>query len=327
VEIRIVLTAPGEADLARTVLEDLGQRLNGLPGMTWVIRIREKSPVLSRPFGNARFLLDVVLSSDDKVLIMAEAVEGWLRDQRPGVVLRATVITTSVDLSYPSNPNPPAAMILHLVQEGRENLRNKIGLANLRDRSSGRSQVHNDLVTNGGNAVQAGAIHGDVNIYTSSESPTQHDVPIILTISYKDPSSSGVAVGLERLQPKGTHDIGIVVLVEGRSTQAVVLLAIRPVVVDFSKMTQVAYSALSSRDFSIDLKPIPPQVVLEPIPPQIVAHGPDFPFTVTAGAPELFRFTLSVDRDLHVQWRLELDWSCAGRTGTVLIPESGTFRI
>ncbi len=130
-----MLTAPGEADLARTVLEDLGQRFNGLVGITWVLR--EKPPGFSRPFGNARFLLDVVLSSDDQVLIMAEAVQGWLRDQRRGVVLRATVATTSVDLSYPSSPSSPAALILQLVQEGRESLRNKIGLAYLRDLYAG----------------------------------------------------------------------------------------------------------------------------------------------------------------------------------------------
>ncbi|MBB5958216.1 hypothetical protein FHS29_004824 [Saccharothrix tamanrassetensis] len=338
VEIRIVLTAPGEADLAGTVLENLGQRLNGLPGITWVIR--EKPPGFSRPFGNARFLLDIVLSSEDKVVIMAEAVEGWLRDRSPGLVLRATAMTTFVDLSFPSSPDPPAALILHLVQEAWESLRNEKKRANFRellrggyalperpdfssDVAAGTAgpRVHNHLVTNSGNAVQAGAIHGDLNIYTSSESPTQHNVPIIVSIGYKASSSSGVIDGFGGPVPGITDDIGIVVLVEGRSSQAVVLLAIRPVVVDFRDEPEPLLSMISSRDFGIDLTPIPP------LPPRVVAHGHDFPFAVAAGDPELFHFTFSVRPECCVSWRLELDWVSAGRTGTVMIPEGGAFTI
>ncbi|MFF1613813.1 hypothetical protein ACFVYA_39120 [Amycolatopsis sp. NPDC058278] len=69
VEIRIVLTVPGEPEPARTVLEDLGQRLGGLPDTRAVIR--EKSPGFRHPFGDARFHLDVVLSSEDEVMVAA----------------------------------------------------------------------------------------------------------------------------------------------------------------------------------------------------------------------------------------------------------------
>ena len=58
---------------------------------------------------------------------------------------------------------------------------------------------------------------------------------------------------------------------------------------------------------------------------RLVAEGPDFPFTVTAGDPEEFRIRLEPG-DREVDWYLELDWTYAGRTGTVRIPDSGHYR-
>ncbi|CAL9465410.1 hypothetical protein SUDANB95_02709 [Actinosynnema sp. ALI-1.44] len=326
-EIRIVLTAPGEAEPARTVLEDLGRALDGLAGTTWAIR--QKPPGFSRPFGDARHLLDVVLSSEDRVRAMAEAVEGWLRDRGRGVVLRATVVTTSVELSYPSSPGSPAAMILDLVREGRQRLRDVVKRTYLRDLYDGAvsSRVLNHLTDNSGTAVQAGVVNGDVNIYNGPAPAPHHEVPIILTVSYKVPSAKAADDGFQQLWRRrpSTHDIGIIVLVEGRTAQAVVLLGVRPVVVDFHDKVSEAHSRSSIRDFGIELDL--DSRAGKPAPPRVVAHERDFPFAVTMGDPELFHFTMSVPSTCHAKWHLELDWASAGRTGTVVIPENGTFTI
>jgi len=63
---------------------------------------------------------------------------------------------------------------------------------------------------------------------------------------------------------------------------------------------------------------------VEQDPPRLTAEGPDFPFTVTASDPEQFWMELCVPRQ-EVDWHLALDWICAGRTGTLRIPESGHY--
>ncbi|WIX91496.1 hypothetical protein [Amycolatopsis sp. DG1A-15b] len=245
-------------------------------------------------------------------------------------------MTTSVDLSYPGSPKSPAALILDLVKEAWEKLHHTFELAHLRELLRGEytppprpdfsggagSPAHNHLAVNSGIAVQAGAIHGDVSIYPASDAPPRYDVPIIVSISYRALPARGVTDGFRSPRPGAADDdIGIVVLVEGRTAQAVVLLAVRPVVVGFHEGLETHYSSITPHEFAIDLEPPPPS------PPRVVAHGEDFPFAVTAGAPELFHFTLSVRPSCGVSWRLELDWTSAGRTGTVSIPRSGTFRI
>lgn len=114
-EIRIVVTVKDDA--GRAALDDLGHRLGELPGATAVVR--EKPPGSSRPFGSARFLLDVVLSSDDAVAAMAHEVETWLGERSPGTALTATAFTASTELRYPG----AAAFHLDVVREGRDLLR------------------------------------------------------------------------------------------------------------------------------------------------------------------------------------------------------------
>jgi hypothetical protein len=50
--------------------------------------------------------------------------------------------------------------------------------------------------------------------------------------------------------------------------------------------------------------------------------GPDFPFTVSPYDTEVFDVTVHT-RSHDVRWRLELDWTCVGRTGTVPIDLAG----
>jgi hypothetical protein len=59
-----------------------------------------------------------------------------------------------------------------------------------------------------------------------------------------------------------------------------------------------------------------------------VLSSGDLPFTVHSTEPELFTITafLRSHRVLAVEWRLELDWTSAGRNGTFVIPETFGLR-
>ncbi|WP_189878856.1 hypothetical protein [Streptomyces bluensis] len=58
--------------------------------------------------------------------------------------------------------------------------------------------------------------------------------------------------------------------------------------------------------------------------PVLVPRGftaPNFPFTVTSSDPELFEVFPS--SSFEVEWRLELEWTSAGRSGTLVIEGDG----
>jgi hypothetical protein len=71
-----------------------------------------------------------------------------------------------------------------------------------------------------------------------------------------------------------------------------------------------------------DLEVRPFIVSLDPNSPRLATDGVDFPFTVAASDPELFRLSPTVTQH-EVSWRLELDWTCAGRHGQVIIDDNG----
>lgn len=180
--------------------------------------------------------------------------------------------------------------------------------------------VHNFLAANGGNTVQAGDIHGDVHLIVNM-GHAEYETPIVVTST-----SSGVefAVVAEAADSRKLLISGwgvFTVLVEGRSAQAVVLHAIRPVVVRRRPPRppldrQAAFSRMEPRRFVIDF---------DAEQPCVAAQGVDFPFTVSASDPEQFQFT-PLSRQDEVEWRFELDWTCAGRNGTTVI-ESPDFVI
>jgi hypothetical protein len=115
------------------------------------------------------------------------------------------------------------------------------------------------------------------------------------------------------------------VLVEGRSARAVILHALRVLVQARRPVKRQRYvdtgmypSPLPPRGFNLNLSAERP--ILFPLDGQ-----PDFPFTVSATDPELFEIDPGV-YEHEVDFRLALDWSCAGQNGTVLLPEAGVFR-
>ncbi|MFB9907849.1 hypothetical protein ACFFQA_28270 [Allokutzneria oryzae] len=177
-----------------------------------------------------------------------------------------------------------------------------------------------------GALVQAGKIEGDVTLHVARDPLEVHDVPVVITVEW---SETEYLVQFAEDRPAHGDGLsgrwrgwteGLAVLVEGRSARAVVLKALRPVVLARRPPRPIAglgraCGILEPRRFIVDL---------ERDPPGLVAQGPDFPFTVSASDPEQFRIRLRV-RDHEVDWRLELDWICAGRAGTLQIPETGHF--
>ncbi|MFE0379181.1 hypothetical protein ACFW1M_27195 [Streptomyces inhibens] len=73
-------------------------------------------------------------------------------------------------------------------------------------------------------------------------------------------------------------------------------------------------SLLETRGFTTDLDADHP--VLRPL------DGPDFPFTVTSSDPELFEVHPAASA-FEIEWHLELEWSSAGRHGTLTVDDGG----
>lgn len=184
-----------------------------------------------------------------------------------------------------------------------------------RNSVSGRSHVD-------GPVVQAGVIHGGVTIHHTSESRGL-ETPCMATGSsirtandiYEwadEPADSHTWEG------SWTPHDGARVLVEGFAAQAVVLTGMRPVVLSRRTPRPARYrgtvaSILETRGFTTDLDADHP--VLRPL------DGPDFPFTVTSSDPELFE--VHPTSAFETEWHLELEWSSAGRHGTLTVDVGG----
>lgn len=180
------------------------------------------------------------------------------------------------------------------------------------NRVSGEAQVN-------GPVIQTGAFHGDVTVYHGDTADmAQPAEPVLTSVEY-------FLTGTTVYQWDGSEDMwlpgpGMRVLVEAVSRQAVVLKGMRPVVVS-RKSPRPAHvhshlrAALEVRGFMTDLDADVP--VLVPRADTVA----DFPFTVTSSDPELFEVSPSSSFD--VEWRLELDWTSAGRSGTTVIDREG----
>jgi hypothetical protein len=167
----------------------------------------------------------------------------------------------------------------------------------------------------GGAAIQAGAIYGDVNV---SPSPPRtddfQDSPIIVTPT--------IIARVERTKWGLLGGTAIKILVETRSSQAVVLHSIQPIVLSRQPLLEPwCLAPVKVREFVVDLDEDPPKVRPKRhnfAPPEV-----DFPFTVTASDPEMFQ--LVIQSYYRVQFEFELSWTCAGRTGSTLIRDLGSI--
>ncbi|WP_326681553.1 hypothetical protein [Streptomyces sp. NBC_01237] len=167
-----------------------------------------------------------------------------------------------------------------------------------------------------GPVIQARDVHGNVTVVTGRT--PQPEVPLHVTVELLSSSSLLMSLDAEparRWQPKN----GVRLLVEAHTAQAVVLQRMRPVILSRRPprpaRSEVTRGVLSTRGFTTDLDAEAP--ALKPK----TNEAADFPFTVTNSDPELFViYPLSA---FEVDWRLELDWMSAGRSGTAVIDQAG----
>ncbi|WP_211125786.1 hypothetical protein [Streptomyces yatensis] len=174
-----------------------------------------------------------------------------------------------------------------------------------------------------GPVVQAGVIHGGVTIHHANEA-RELETPCMATGSSIRTTSDLYEWADEPADPDTsagpwTPEDGARVLVEGLAIQAVVLRGMRPVVLSRkvprpAKVWRVVFGILETRGFTTDLGADHP--VLRPL------DGPDFPFTVTSSDPELFKVYPAASA-FEIEWHLELEWSSAGRHGTLTVDDGG----
>ncbi|MGW7537898.1 tetratricopeptide repeat protein [Amycolatopsis sp. NPDC054798] len=167
--------------------------------------------------------------------------------------------------------------------------------------------------------VMAGAVHGDINVGRSGDSPADLADPLIASVRLQpggtladlvldtDPPRVGV--------PGGTVHI---ITVEARTNRAVVLQSARAVIVS---RTPPRPACLQVR-IGAPLRPRPFTTDFDVPSPRLVAQGLDFPFTVSATDIEQFEIE-PITKTHEVAWRLEVDWTCAGRHGTTVIDNHG----
>ncbi|WP_372351197.1 hypothetical protein [Streptomyces sp. KL116D] len=179
--------------------------------------------------------------------------------------------------------------------------------------------------------IQAGRIHGDINIHPTDPPP---EVPLLVSVEDRRRSNDIVELDDGTLLGLG---MGVRVQIEGLTQQAVILKELRPIVLSRTPPRPAVdrgftHGRLEVKGFEADFDRTPPSLKpLRSAPQSGQTSGPpaerppDFLFTVTSSDPEVFEIYPCSRSD--ATWRLELDWSSAGRSGTVTItgPE-GPFR-
>ncbi|MFD2465945.1 tetratricopeptide repeat protein [Amycolatopsis silviterrae] len=167
--------------------------------------------------------------------------------------------------------------------------------------------------------VMAGAVHGDITIGQSGDSPADLADPLIASVRLK-PGGTLADLVLDTDPPQVAVPGGTVhiITVEARTSRAVVLQSARAVVVS---RTPPRPACLLVRVGGL-LEPRPFTTDFDAPSPQLVAQGPDFPFTVSATDIEQFEIE-PITTTHEVAWRLEVDWTCAGRHGTTVIDNQG----
>ncbi|WNV85239.1 hypothetical protein [Umezawaea sp. Da 62-37] len=185
-----------------------------------------------------------------------------------------------------------------------------------------------------GPVVQARVINGGVHLVVGAVEPGSHEDPVVVTTSASE--EYGVT-GTDNLHFAVSGHCSISVLVEARAARAVVLTALRPVVLrrrrpqpTYGSMTlggmEVRYFRTLLDDREPHLVPIAGKVDRKPV----WLNGyffrstrvADFPFAVAPMDPEMF-----VVEPITTQWetefRFELDWIHLGRRGTTVIDNDG----
>ncbi|USX48474.1 cold-shock protein [Lentzea sp. HUAS12] len=164
--------------------------------------------------------------------------------------------------------------------------------------------------------MQAGSI-GSLHVGQAGDPAAALADPIIATVEV-EPSLTSVYVDDDPPAEVAHSGAVHVITVEARTTRAVVLLGLRPVVVSRRPPRRACVEVrmggiITPRPFTADF---------DDDRPRLTALQQDFPFSVSATDVEQFHFVPHVSAT-EVGWRLELDWLVAGRRGTTVIDDGG----
>lgn len=177
--------------------------------------------------------------------------------------------------------------------------------------------VHNSVGDGDhGIVVQAGSIDS-LHVGSAGDSPYALANPLIVTVEV-EPSLTSLYVDDDPPREIALGGALHVITVEARTTRAVVLRGLRPVVVSRRPPRRACVEVrmggfVTPRPFTADF---------DSDRPRLTALRRDFPFKVSADDPEQFHFTPHVSTS-EVGWRLELDWLVAGVRGTTVIDDDG----
>ncbi|WP_433892517.1 hypothetical protein [Streptomyces sp. CA-111067] len=254
-----------------------------------------------------------------------QRIVGRRQPQDPPTVLESAIATTIAEIA--ANPDD-SDLITLLRQEIRRALASDSDLAaEIAAWSRPPLAPSTTITASGARSLAAQTIAGNVytgDVITNMEAPRQPVNPLHVTAGLHNNYIMTMIIPIEGRDPEiGPRPLGAKVTVEAFTSQAVILQGMRPVVISRhrARPCYLRYRMglpLPPRAFKTNLDD--PRPTLEPKegrggPP------PDFPFTVTDGGPELF--LIFVESQSEVDWTLELDWSSAGRSGTITIDDSG----
>ena len=144
---------------------------------------------------------------------------------------------------------------------------------------------------------------------------------VILTVDYRRVGPPVVVdTPVPAVVPVGGY---CVITIEAEPDRAVVLHAMRPVVVArrpprpacFGVPEFLVGDTVPPRLFSVDLDAAPPMI--EPAGPT------DFPYKVSRTDVEQFRVKAKPPVAEEILWHLELEWSCAGHRGKTVVDDNG----
>ncbi|MFE3456867.1 serine/threonine-protein kinase [Nocardiopsis aegyptia] len=202
------------------------------------------------------------------------------------------------------------------------------------------SAVHDTNRVEGGvtgQVIQVGVVHGGLTVHTR---PPRPDHAVWVSV---EPAHAATEYTYDGSARSPVEKVSL--FVEVFTAQAVILHRLRPVVtrriIDYGEYdpTAVPSPLLSPREFAVELDLPEPVLYDAGVDTQALRAGPrrttrgnGFPYYVTAGDPEHFVIRPVRDRTYEpmsafdgdlVEWHLELDWSCLGRRGTLVLDDEG----
>lgn len=169
------------------------------------------------------------------------------------------------------------------------------------------------------NVVMAGVVHGGVHVNHGGDLQSDLADPVIASVRLR-PGGTLADLVVDADPPRVMVPSGTVhvITLEARTTRAVVLHAARPVVVS----RRVPRPACLAVRIGVKVEPRRFTTDFDAQPLSLRAQGADFPFSISATDVEQFWFE-PIARTHEISWRLELDWTCAGRSGTTVIDNDG----